>query len=418
MNTTGIYSFAELMDTLGYTTPPASWREGYDAAMACYPDGDVDFLTARFIHEVNGLCHYSADIIAALLTGAERIAQDAALRQLAWLWHFLMFLGPSPLSHDIAGWPSPEAAMGEEAGLFAALLVLSGVPACRARHAARGISEEVTRATLRDLEILMRHTHTTRGVWGFEEFGWLRCHLAGELFRLGRLQFMPTRYDAKLRAFRHRETGQVIALSEAGVRYRRDGFVDGTNGMTDAEAWTATLEINAHAARGHRAIPTGWVEQQMSELSLNVWEQVLAPGAQILDVHIPEDGRMEHDRCGASFAQALDFFPRHFPELPPALAFTCGSWLLDHQYTRILPESANIVRFLREFYLAPLCSDDSEPFRRVFAGKPDDLSSAPRDTRLRRAVLDFTLAGNRLHMASGFMLVEGFAWGSQRYQRE
>ena len=116
---------------------------------------------------------------------------------------------------------------------------------------------------------------------------------------------------------------------------------------------------------------------------------------------------MDHAACGEALRQARAFFPRYFPELPPARAFVCCTWLFDTQYEKLLPAESNIVRFQREFYCYPVKSDDDDPFFRVFGGKPADLRTAPRDSTLRRAMLDHTLAGNAFRIAGGFMLIDG-----------
>jgi hypothetical protein len=40
----------------------------------------------------------------------------------------------------------------------------------------------------------------------------------------------------------------------------------------------------------------------------------------------------------------------------------------------------------------------------VFGNKPADLSQAPRDSSLRRAILDHLQAGNSMHKGMGFIL--------------
>ncbi len=74
----------------------------------------------------------------------------------------------------------------------AALAALDALPGMLALHHQRGVTEAISRATAADLALWMtvhRHHH---GNWGLSETGWLRHHLSGRLFRLGRLQFMLT----------------------------------------------------------------------------------------------------------------------------------------------------------------------------------------------------------------------------------
>ena len=56
-------------------------------------------------------------------------------------------------------------------------------------NAARGISREITMATLRDVNVWLDGYYEQEGVRAFGEYCWLRNHFTGDLFKLGRLQF-------------------------------------------------------------------------------------------------------------------------------------------------------------------------------------------------------------------------------------
>lgn len=53
----------------------------------------------------------------------------------------------------------------------------------------RGISREVTVATLKDINVWFKNYKTKTGKLGIGEFDWLWYHYTGRMFRLGRLQF-------------------------------------------------------------------------------------------------------------------------------------------------------------------------------------------------------------------------------------
>ena len=56
-------------------------------------------------------------------------------------------------------------------------------------NAKRGISKEITVATLKDLNVWLENYQTQFGVLGLGEFCWLKYHYTGDLFRIGRLQY-------------------------------------------------------------------------------------------------------------------------------------------------------------------------------------------------------------------------------------
>ena len=54
---------------------------------------------------------------------------------------------------------------------------------------ARGISRDITMATLRDTNVWLDGYYEQEGVRAMGEYCWLRNHFTGDLFKLGRLQF-------------------------------------------------------------------------------------------------------------------------------------------------------------------------------------------------------------------------------------
>lgn len=131
----------------------------------------------------------------------------------------------------------------------------------------------------------------------------------------------------------------------------------------------------------------------------------VGPGTPVLDVHIPDfSGPLDAAACDASFAAAREFFPRHFPDEPYALA-TCYSWLLDPQWAQYLAEDSNILRFQRRFTSSRLLTepDDGTTLAFVF-GDPDvDVARvAPRST-VQRAVLRHLAEGRHWYGGTGWV---------------
>jgi hypothetical protein len=130
---------------------------------------------------------------------------------------------------------------------------------------------------------------------------------------------------------------------------------------------------------------------------------------------------MAYEACGDSFRQALEFFPRHYPEYA-FRGFQCESWVLNSWLETALPPTSNMVRFQREVYLLPCELDPDEPAHVAFGfhGVPTDLSQAPRKTSLQRALLALMEAGGKIPLTGGgcFLLREDVRWGDEVYRRQ
>ncbi len=410
-----VQSLDVLVTNLGLENIPQTWQAGWDESQSASPECLREYLNNAFEADIQALVPICPDALDALARVAKAIASDEDLLALLRLWHHLIFHSSQVPGFEIADWPLPAERLGDMAAQFSSVALLTGVRHVYSMHDSLWIPPEVTSHTLSDIDIWLRDYHDKNGKWGMEQAGWMLLHFTGRLFWLGRLQFRAEKFGPHLRAYRNKTTGKVQALLQTGVRVRRDGQIDGSDGICDSDAWTAELSAGEDVIRGYPVSCLGSVYSDQVELVAEDWRQVLAPGNAILEVHIPASGKMDFDECGAAFRSAVEFYHRHLSGYDFA-AFTCISWLLDPQLEALLPAQSNIVRFLSEYYLFPVASDDSQTFIRVFGEKPTDLSSAPRDTGLRRAILDYTLAGNRLRMGGGFILTDDLDWGHTPYR--
>ena len=411
---------AEAMERLHIPGAADVFAENWDHIQSLRPDGEIPFLQRDVVGEACRLIHLPDDMARAAIDAAGRIAEHDAACALAWWCHHRLFVadGPPPRIRD---WPLLTDALGRDAGMFNVLLLLAGTPRVKEIHRERGISERVSRDSLSDLEVCLPTEDYTRtfGHWGISLriLDWLMLTWRGELYRLGRLQFVPASFGGKLRVFRHRGDGAVVALSEEGVTYRADGQVNGAGGVADeAGAWTSALTLSDDEAIGHPISPLGHAVRSPLRLSMAEWEQVLAPGDPTLDMHIPAGPPMAFDLCGESICEALDFFPKHFPE-KPFVALTSFSWLLDAQFEVLLPPTSNLVRFQKEVYLFPILSSGATTLKTVFGRVTSNPAELPRETTMQRALAEHLERGGHFRGAGCFLLPDDLSWGGQVYRR-
>jgi len=253
---------------------------------------------------------------------------------------------------------------------------------------------------------------------------WMKLHFTGQLYGIGRLQFVHQAFGDELVAYRHRD-GTVRALAGDGLELRRDGLINGGAGVTEtAGVWTSRLKVTDTEAVGHPIDPaTGVVSDETVTLDLSEWHRVLRAGDAVLDVHIPETGPMTVEVCDESIRRALEFYRRHFPDKPAPKAFVCECWMFDPHLAACLDGGSNILRFGRQFYLYPAVCDSWEAIRHIFPVEIPpghdgavDLSGLSRETSLQRALLDGVASGHRWRNAGGFVLTDDLPWGSEPYR--
>lgn len=399
--------------------------EAWAASQASLSAAPLESLGETFVRERAAYCSLPEQAAESLLAAAARLDADAAARA---LFHHLLHV-QYVLGKGTANWPRLDAMLGADAGAFYLLGLLAGVAQTQQLHASLGIPANIARDTMADVARHAARHHAKTNRWGLDPLyagGWLRGHQRGELYCLGRLQFIPQRFDSSFMVFRHGESRAVCTLMMPGKTMRSDGQFNGAGGVTQtSDLWQTTLTISDTTITGHRVDPTtGAVERTPVQLERAQWTQVLGAGDACLDIHIPTGGSLNFEDCGASMRQAMTFFPRYFPG-PVYRALTCTSWFLDAQWQNYLKADANILRFMREGYLRPTGSDGWAGFRSIydmdidygFQGTPD-FSKCERESSLQRALFAHLENGGHWRKAAWFILCDEFDWGSQRYRQQ
>jgi len=90
---------------------------------------------------------------------------------------------------QIPPWPAVPKERGPLCRLLYLYVFLAATPIVRRWHAARGIADDISWATLADLGTCVRNYRMAHGQTGFDQLFWLTYHYRGGIYRLGRLQF-------------------------------------------------------------------------------------------------------------------------------------------------------------------------------------------------------------------------------------
>lgn len=392
----------ELAARLGIGEPPAVWRAHWAGYEEWRSAGNCAELCPRMPPDAVGVFDLPAGVLRPLEDTWAAVRASNDLADLAGFWHYAIYHLPGDATDDADAWPLPRDLLGENAPLFPLVVLVSGMNHAVEAYARKGLPEEVSRATLSFVGEYVEMFRQREGAWGVRYVGWVKNHVRAELFRLGRLVFRAYDYNWPFRAFRSRRSGRVVTLCEGPCRYRRDGLADGANSIFDPEAWTAGVEIEADTVSGYPVSDDGAALREIVTLDAAGWEQVLAPGDRMIEVHIPAGSKLTPGECADSYRQAIDLFPRLYPRVHFA-AFTCWSWLLDPSLQRMLPSESNIVRFQQRFHLLPVIGDESQAYDLVFGDSRADPLTAPRSTSLERAISDYVASGGRMRSAAGFV---------------
>ncbi len=293
-----------------------------------------------------------------------------------------------------------DAAFGEDAGLFRALLVLDSIRLIREKQAARGVPADISRAVVahHPIGVLQESAGKSErlsvGSWMWH---WYNVVGSGDLHQLGRLEFFHKRWDYPARVFCNDATGETVVMLDAGVQLTNDGYAAGEL------MWESQLREAEAFITGHAVSPLGFAMRELVTLDRTLWRLALRSGDVVLDLHIPGDMPLTLDAIRDALGRSESFFDHFYPG-EPFKAWVCDSWLFSPQIRDMLPAESNIVRWQREGYLLPNDSGPEDFLNFVFGASSIDPASAPRDTRLQRAALDH-IARNAEPLRSGHFLL-------------
>jgi hypothetical protein len=298
--------------------------------------------------------------------------------------------------------------------MFYVVLFLSCVPHLQAIHRAHGIPESATRDIIHDLESKIELFTRQYGYPGVKSIRWFAQHFNNRIFQLGRLQFQFASFPAAFCVFKHISDDKLAVLALPGQKFRSDGqYFDAdrqqasedsvrTSPFTDDGTWLTGTPITARGVAASNDI----------RLRKNEWMPVLKQGDAVLNIHIPantsRNGPLIREACADSFRQAIDFFPRYFPDFT-FNAFMCQTWMLDVQLSDLLPMKSNIVQFQNWFHLYPFpATTDAGIIMFVFGDPFPGWDVVVPKTSLQQTVVNHVRAGHHWRVTGGFCLNEEY----------
>ncbi len=305
-------------------------------------------------------------------------------------------------------------------GSFYILLILELFRNIRQYHQDKNISDTISKETLFDLKINMnRYARGHNGEFGITTgvLGWFKSHSSRMLYKIGRLQFLPKHMGNSIKVFRNDKSNNVVALSKENITFTKEGFwpVAGKEDQLETN-WTSILNETENSIDGYPISPKGYALQQLVSLDKNEWINVLKEGDEVLDIHIPEGGKMTVETCISSMKDAVIFYKKYFPN-KSIKAFTCRSWIFASQYEEIYRPDANFVKFQKEVFLFPVWSSGKEGVYFIFDTEDIDLDTIETKSSLQKAMVSHLKDGRVLRAGGMFFLCDDIKeLGNQRYR--
>ena len=301
--------------------------------------------------------------------------------------------------------PKPECLTGFARDAFAFLYtqrcVIEGRKALRARGVPEtydfDIPERMTRKQLKKF--------VETGDISFDDYPWDINFYCCDIFLLDRFYFIPYRWGDTPQAWRNVRTGEVLAVWKAGDRVRRDGQLDGVNGVFDEQAFETVYRETEDTVTANPVSPAGVILSDAVTFGKREWKLALKEGDYLLALHIPGGEGYTPERVRNSCLLALEFYRMYYPEYT-YVGFWSESWLYDAALSRILGPERNISRVQRQFYCYPTMEGDDMARREVLHDPNADYTKMTPKSTLEKGMFDAWSRGERFHTTGMFLLSE------------
>lgn len=341
------------------------------------------FMQKEFCRKYYPLCQ-GPDGVPERMDEVIRItASDPNCMRYAAMLHYGLYLAVPQI--PLQNMPLPVKKYGENAGIFQLLAAMSSLPLIAETQKAMGLPESQLADTAGWIGgTIAIYAAAHRGIPGHtpQQSAWLRLHIDGKLFRIGRLEYLLGSWGAYMPAvYRSRKSGALTVLSRDQWTFDADG-IRLPAGCAEKPAFTSRLKFLDGHVTGNPITPYGKIQTgRKVTLDLSEWEPLCADWEPVLGVHIPGGGGLSVSAVRESLLAARQFFRKYFST--DVKAFTCSSWILNPVWEKEMPDS-NLAALQRNVYMTPASRSETCGLFFVY-GQEEDPRKLPRTSRLHEA---------------------------------
>ena len=303
---------------------------------------------------------------------AGTVIERCAANEACALYMFVLYYGTFVLKLQLN--PHLKTTLwGENEGIAYLMATLSCVPLIEENCRKNGIPEHFALDALQWIGgtvVIYKLSHGGIPGHSLNQLYWLRHHVDGELYRIGRFEYLIHRLPEWCPLIFRNDDGVIAVLAAPGMKFDADGLVT----LKD-EAVVSAIEEDGPFITG---IPCNADGRARVNETLTVdrreFKPLFAPWDIVPSIHIPGGLRMSWEDALESMKKAKEFFKKYLKREIPAIV--CGSWILNPALEKFAP-NGNMARFRKEVFSVPMIRwGDKGRDGMFFAYGRDDVSPA------------------------------------------
>ena len=377
-------------------------------------DKKTAFISQSELDDV--LCRLDLDMIyqKEIKDSYNTIAHHADLNKAIAFLKYILVVGAHPSHWYVKKAPEPKASC-ISVSAFQCMTLLALIPHSIKSYQEKKIDESHILFNLGHLKGYIQSFYKKHQRLGIDNFGWCTYLASLGLIALKSLNFMHHIFSDPYRIYQNTDDQHIIILVEPNINVRKDGQLDGVNGVYNQDFLT-TLEETDNEIKGYRVHPFGYIENKQVSLKKSQWKLIVKKGDPVIDFHIPTKKGYSISDIKDSFLEAKTFFQTHYKEYDYR-AFWCVSWLYSPQLDHLIkkPES-HIIDVARQGYICPATPGEKSLFTFVFQTETPDFQTITPKTSLEKNVIDYVNQNGKINTGMYIYLLEDVSvFGSRPY---
>ena len=294
---------------------------------------------------------------------------------------------------------------GENEGIAALIASLSCLPLIEKNCREKGIPEHYACDALQWIGgtvVIYKLSHNNIPGHSLKQLYWLHYHVDGELYRIGRFEYLIHRLPEWCSLIFRNDDGVIAVLAAPGMKFDANGLV-----TLQDEVVVSAIEEDGPFITGIPCNADGRARiNETVTIDRREFKPLFAPWDIVPSIHIPGGLRMNWEDALDSMKKARDFFRNYLKREIPAIV--CGSWILNPALEKFAPKG-NMARFRREVFSIPMIRwGDKGRDGMFFAYGRDDVAPAELEpvNSVQKVLREIYLAEGTLRTGAMFVLTE------------
>ena len=379
-----------LLALLGMEKIPQKYLDKYDEFITYLSSMPDDFMTHEEVDYDCDLLKIEDDVKGMLHEGLDKINASYEAKIACHYYYYLSYIAFYSTANQLYSHITTYAI---EEYLFHSFIILAPIKWRYSEAVKRGIPYEYMEPQFRDVAHHVMRWMRTKQTGGVIRWSTIVSYL--ELFQIGTLTLEPFDNSVFWHGFKNKD-GEKIILMQENKNIRKDGQIDGVNGVYDYDFTTVFYEDDKYYY-GNPVDPYGIALKEIVKLDKNEWSLFPKANDWFIEFHVSSANPYTIENFQASLYKGIEFFKKYYPERN----FVCVrgfSWLFSPQLKYIIDENkGNISRIKKCGYTVPTATGEGNVFNFVFHNvniKPEEI---PETTSLYKGIKNFLLSGGRIN---------------------